>query len=93
MKTEIEWIKGPALGGEGTAGKNEEGVPQWYDGDRLLILIETNKGREIAVVDLDCDEHYFNVTDASSGDVYDAWEPSSWSWYAKLNSKNLPAIE
>ncbi len=89
----LDWRKGPANGGEGTAGTNDEGIPQWYDGDRLLIVIETNKGREVAVVDIDCDEHYFNVKDASSGDAYDAWEPKDWSWWAKLDKGSLPPVE
>lgn len=86
----LEWRKGPAEDGEGTAGKNDEGVPQWYDGDRLLIVIETNNGREIAVVDICADENDFSVKDASSGDEYDAWSPESWSWWAKLTKHNLP---
>lgn len=90
----LEWNLGPAEGGEGTAGKDEEtGAPLFYDGDRLLIIIETNQGREIAVVDIDCDEHYFNVTDASSGETYDAWEPHQWSWWAKLDKCNTPPIQ
>lgn len=87
----LDWHKGPAEGGHGTAGTNDEGVPQWYDGDRLLIIIETNKGREMAIVDISCDEHFFRTTDASSGDAYDAWDPSVWSWWAKLDKHNLPA--
>ena len=86
----LEWHKGPAEAGAGTAETNDEGLPQWYSGDRLLIIIETNRGREIAVVDIDADEHYFRVTDASSGDIYDAWQPEDWSWWAKLTKHNLP---
>lgn len=86
----LEWHKGPAEGGQGTAGKNEDGVPQWYDGDRLLIIVETNEGREIAVVDISADEDYFDVRDASSGDTYDAWGPECWSWWAKLDKRNTP---
>lgn len=86
----LEWHKGPAEDGEGTAGKNEDGVPQWWDGDRLLIIIETNNGREIAVVDISADEDAFDVRDASSGYTYDAWGPECWSWWAKLTKHNLP---
>lgn len=86
----LEWRKGPAEDGEGTAGKNEDGVPQWWDGDRLLIIIETNNGREIAVVDISADEDAFDVRDASSGETYDAWGPECWSWWAKLTKHNLP---
>lgn len=86
----LEWHKGPASGGSGTAETASDGTPQWYDGDRLIILIETNHGQEIAVVDIDCDEHYFSAKDASSGDEYDAWGPESWSWWAKLTPRHLP---
>lgn len=86
----LEWHKGPAEGGVGTAETNDEGLTQWYNGDRLLIIIETNRGREIAVVDIDADEECFLVTDASSGDTYDAWAPEDWSWWAKLTKHNLP---
>lgn len=86
----LEWHKGPAEGGQGTAAKNEDGVPQWWDGDRLLIIVETDNGREIAVVDISADEDYFCVRDASTGDTYDAWGPGCWSWWAKLTEHNLP---
>lgn len=87
MKTEIEWHKGPALGGEGTAGKNDEGVPQWYNGDLLLIKVETTERTELAVVRIHADEDYFSVDDASTGDTYDAWGPECWYWWAKLDGK------
>ncbi len=64
----LAWHKGPAGGGEGTAGKDENGAPLFYNDDRLLLIIETNKGREIAVVDIDCDEDYFDVRDAPTGE-------------------------
>ena len=87
----LEWHKGPAEGGTGTAGKcGETGKHLWWNGDRLLIIVETNQGREIAVVDIEADEDYFNVRDASTGETYDAWEPESWSWWAKLTKRNLP---
>jgi hypothetical protein len=92
MKTELEWHEGPARGGLGTAGKNADGVAQWFNGDRLLLIIDTNKGREIAVVDISADEDVFDVHDASTGDLFDAWEPHSWSWWAKLDKRNLPPV-
>lgn len=87
----LEWHRGPAEGGTGTAGRCEEtGKHLWWNGDRLLVVVETNQGREIAVVDIEADEDYFNVRDASTGETYDAWEPESWSWWAKLTKRNLP---
>lgn len=90
MIAELQWHPGPARGGEGTAGA-KDGVSQWFDGDLLLIIVETNGGREFAVVRIDCDEHYFSVYDASSGDDHAAWGPESWEWYAKLDESNLPS--
>lgn len=87
----LKWNKGPALGGEGTAGKNDEGIPQWYDGDRLLIIVETTGDDEMAIVDIVADEDLFQVKDATTGDTYDAWEPAQWSWWAKFNKHNLPS--
>lgn len=74
----------------GPAGRREDGAPLFHNGDRLLLIIETNAGREMAVVDIDCDEDYFRVTDASSGDAFDAWGPDSWTWWAKLDKSNCP---
>jgi endonuclease YncB( thermonuclease family) len=86
----LSWQKGPANGGVGTAGERG-GVSQWYDGDLLLIIVETNSGREIAVVGISCDEDWFSVTDKSTGDEYDAWAPEQWAWWARLT--DLPPIE
>ena len=36
----LQWHKGPAEGGTGTAGKDDQGRDRWWDGDRLLV--ETN---------------------------------------------------
>lgn len=86
----LEWHPGPANGGVGTAGE-KNGVSQWWDGDILLIIVETNSGREFAVVHISADgDDYFEVRDASTGDDYDAWSPDEWSWWAKLDEKNLP---
>jgi hypothetical protein len=88
--TALTWHKGPASGGVGTAGSREDGTSLWWDGDLLLILVETNSGRETALVSISCDEHYFSVIDANTGDAYGDWGPESWSWWAKLESVNLP---
>lgn len=97
LPVSLVWHRGPAEGGHGTGGPNEEGIEstasQWWDGETLLIIVETNKGREFAVVHIAADEDYFRVTDASTGDIYDAWGPESWSWWAKLDKKNLPPSE
>jgi hypothetical protein len=86
------WNAGPPQGGGGTAGKDDNGAALFYNGDRLLLIIDTNHGREMAVIDIDCDEDYFRVTDASTGDNFDAWGPESWEWWAVLDKKNLPPL-
>lgn len=87
-KVELVWQDGPARGGGGTAGKDDNGVAQWYDGDHLLIVVETEKsGREMAVVYITADEDLLEVRDSSTHDIYDAWGPESWSYWAKLDGK------
>jgi hypothetical protein len=88
----LTWHKGPALGGVGTAGE-DNGVAQWYDGDHLIIIVDVknqrtgDEYRETAVVYLNADEDVFEVRDASTHDIYDAWSPEAWSWWAKLDGK------
>jgi hypothetical protein len=78
------WHKGPANGGQGTAGERN-GVAQWWDGDLLLIVVETNSGRDIAAVRISCDVHFFSVTDVSTGDEYSDWMPDQWAWWARIS--------
>lgn len=89
MTATLNWVKGPALGGVGTAGI-KDGVPQWRDGDMLLVLVETNHGDELHVFYISCDEGFFSVED-SYGDC--PWEPECWSWYAVLKDSDLPKKE
>jgi hypothetical protein len=74
--------------GIGTAGKDDDGKPLWFDGDRVLVIVETNIGREIAAVRIDCDVHFFHVYDSDEDDF--GWMPDSWEWWAKLDKTNLP---
>lgn len=86
----LEWHKGPALGGEGTAGKDKEtGAPLWWNDDCLLIVVETNSGRELAIVNIDCDEDYWRVIEATTGEDYWDWGPECWAWWAYIR-KALP---
>jgi hypothetical protein len=94
MKTQLEWHPGPANGGVGTAGKNEAGVSQWYDGDRLLVVVEINTGeREIVCLDVIADEERFETRLAGTDELYSAFLPEDWSWWAKLDTENLPPVE
>jgi hypothetical protein len=82
-KQEVKWNEGPARGGQGTAGKD-----RWWDGDLLLIIVETNDGNDTDVVSVHADEDYLNLQ-CSNGDAY-GWEPSDISWWAKLGNSNTP---
>lgn len=85
MSAELTWHRGTD---EGTAGKDKDGKALWWDGDCLLVIVETNKGREIATVRISCDDEMFELYD-SNGDVF-PWELSDISWWAKLDKTNLP---
>ena len=85
----LQWHKGPAEGGTGTAGK-EDGVDMWWDGDLLVIVVGTTNDREIALVSVNADEDQLSLTCHNTGDSYDAWSLSDVSWWAKLDSKTLP---
>lgn len=76
--------------GIGTAGKDESGVPQWWDGDLVLVIVETNRGRDIAVVRISCDEHYFHAYEQNDNDEF-GWMPDQWEWWAKLDKSNFPS--
>lgn len=88
----LEWHKGPAIGGAGPAGKDDAtGAPLFYDGQRLLIAVDTElHGREYALVDIACDEDRWFATDVATGEFFDAWLPESWSWWAQLDKHNCP---
>lgn len=85
----LEWHKGPAEGGTGTAGK-ENGVDMWWDGDALLIVVGTSLDREIALVSVNADEDQLSLTCLNTGECFDAWTLSDVSWWAKLDDKTLP---
>lgn len=85
MTTQLEWHRGPALGGEGTAGKRG-----WWDGDRLIIIVDTAKGREVAIVNVSADEGHATMRYDMEGSVCD-WSVDSISWWAKLDK--LPTSE
>ena len=85
----LDWHKGPAEGGTGTAPDAKDGKDMWWDGDTLLVIVETNKCREIVVLNVSADEDDFSVTDCY-GDYYSDWGPECWSWWAKLDKNNLP---
>lgn len=96
INASLEWHKGPALGGIGTAGCLKDGTALWWDGELLLIVVDLGAGdMEIALVSISCDCDYFSVTDSTTGDSYDAWGPESWSWWAKIGgeTKNLPPLD
>ena len=88
----LEWKKGPALGGPGTAGVNASGISQWWDGDMLLIAVETNSGVEIYLVVIYADDECFDVR-TPGGDSFSEWDPESWSYYAVLKTPDFAKQE
>ena len=92
MKTVLEWHKGPDLGGEGTAGKDEQGRALWYDGDVILAVFELIGGREYYILFISCDEDFFSVKD-TEGNEFCAWSINDVSWWAKITDEVLPPFD
>ena len=80
----LEWKKGPALGGEGTAGGD-----WWNDGDWLIIVVDTVGKRRVFMVRVSCDVDYFGLYDQYD-DYFDDYSIEDVSWYAVLDTKHLP---
>lgn len=81
----LEWHRGPANGGEGSAGGD-----QWYDGHRLLVVVDTNGGeREYALVTVEADG-YADLMIAED-EPWD-WGVQDVSWWAKVEDRHLPPV-
>ena len=80
----ITWNLGPANGGEGTAG-NRNGVPWWWDGDLLLVVVDTNGGPEVSLVRVSADGDQLAFLDAATGDDNFGYTPEDVAWWAKLD--------
>lgn len=80
----IGWISGPARGGEGTAG-SRDGVPWWWDGDLLLIVVNTRSGPEISLVRMNADGDQISLDDPETGDDIGR-SPDEIAWYFKVKA-------
>lgn len=87
----LHWIEGPARGGTGTAGKRN-GIDYWWDGDLLLVVVDTNGGPETFLVRVYADGDQLAMHDPYTQDDNFGYSPSDVSWYAKVD-KALPGEE
>lgn len=71
--TKLKWFKGPANGGEGTAGRGEDGADLWMDGDKLLVIVETTTGRDIFVINVLADDDQLEMQDSLTGEILSEW--------------------
>ena len=80
----LMWVRGPANGGGGTAGI-KDGVPNWWDGDLLLVVVETNVGRDVSAVRVSADGPHLSFVNAGTGEDDFGWGSEDISWWAKLD--------
>jgi hypothetical protein len=80
----LVWMRGPANGGGGTAGIID-GVPNWWDGDLLLVVVETNAGRDVSAVRVSADGPHLSFVNAGTGDDDFGWGSEDIAWWAKLD--------
>jgi len=85
--SQLYWNKGPANGGGGTAGGSSDDS-RWWDGDTLLVIVETNSGRDVALIHVSADEGCLSFQD-SNGDSW-GWQHHDISWWAKIEEGSLP---
>lgn len=88
--SEIRWMPGPANDGEGTAGKDSNGNDLWWDGDLLLITIDTVGGRETTLIHVAADGDQLGMIDPLSGDYLCDYGFDEIEWWARLDEGNLP---
>jgi hypothetical protein len=84
----LVWNAGPARGGGGTAGKRD-GVPWWWDGDLLVVVVECRGGPHVAMVSVYADEDKLDFVDPETGDFSFGYLPDDVSWWAKIE-ESLP---
>ena len=83
----LDWRPGPAEGGGGTAGGGPEDSI-WFDGDRLLVVVNCEDGVFIDLVFISVvDDHaVFHVGEAD----YFSYSESAISWWAEIGPENVP---
>ena len=89
----LTWVAGPARGGPGTAGTHHsDGYGMWWDGDLLLVIVETAGGREISLVRVSADGDQCSMNNPNTGDDDFEYSPQDVSWWADL-SESLPNVK
>jgi len=82
-------MPGPSQGGEGTAGMRD-GYPIWYDGETLLILVDTVGGKSIHCCAVHADGDQLSFCDPETGDDNFGYTDKDIDWWARLDETNLP---
>ena len=88
---ELVWHAGPANDGGGTAGIRD-GIPWWQDGDLLLIIVDTNKGPNVSLLQVNADGDQLSFLDPETLDDNFGWTDREISWWARIE-KSLPQNE
>lgn len=88
--TILQWHKGPARDGSGTA-ETKDGIHYWADGDLLLIIVETNSEPETAVVRVSADGLGVDLSCSITGDCFGRIAEEI-SWWARIE-ECLPVKE
>ena len=83
----LVWMPGPANGGGGTAEHEEHATHRswWYDGQLLLVVVDTNSGPEVSTVRVNADGDMLGFTNAATGDDDFGWTDTDISWWAILD--------
>lgn len=91
MKKELKWNKGPANGGTGTYGEDNGVGSRWWNGEKLLIVIDLENGRNethLVIVSADGDNAYLKET--LTEDIIFDFTFDDISWWARIEKENLP---
>lgn len=83
----LEWFPGPAGGGTGTAGRRD-GSHWWWDGDLLLVQVETNLGVEMTMRRVQADGGHLSFVDPVTGDDDFGYMGDDIMRWAKLKDPN-----
>ena len=75
----LVWMPGPANDGEGTAGHD-----LWWDGETLLVIVDTMGGPETFLVLVQADGSQLSFVDRSTGNDDFGYGAGNISWWAKL---------
>ena len=83
----LVWMPGPANGGGGTAEHDEDAIHRswWYDGQLLLVIVNTNSGPEVSCIRVCADGDMLGFVNAATDEDF-GWSDTDISWWAILDS-------